>query len=224
MTTLLLAEDDPAISEPLARVLKREGYDVVKALDGWSALAAVAEHPVELVILDLGLPGIDGLDVCRRIRAGAHRPSVLMLTARTDEVDFVVGLDAGADDYVGKPFRLTELLARIRALLRRGRPVALLDVAGIKLDATARRAQVDGVEVSLTHKEFDLLQLLMSEADRLVTRETIAQVVWGDPQVLGSKTIDMHVSSLRHKLAMGRNEPLEQRISTVRGAGLRFNS
>jgi DNA-binding response OmpR family regulator len=224
VTTILVAEDDTAISEPLVRALRRDGYDVVRAFTGGGALAAVSKSSVSLVILDLGLPGMDGLEVCRRLRSAGRKTSVLMLTARTDEVDFVVGLDAGADDYVGKPFRMTELMARVRALLRRQQPAERLSVGGVVLDGAGRRVTVEGVDVALSPKEFELLQLLMSNVDRVVTREEIVDEIWGDRDVLNSKTLDMHISSLRHKLAMDREEPLELRIATVRGSGLRFNS
>ncbi|GGM01726.1 response regulator transcription factor [Nakamurella endophytica] len=223
MTTVLLAEDDEAISGPLVRALRREGYDVLHATDGGGALSAATENPVSLVILDLGLPGMDGLEVCRRIRTAGRDTAVLMLTARTDEVDFVVGLDAGADDYVGKPFRTAELLARIRALLRR-KPDLRLSAGGVTLDGRARRVTVQGRTVALSPKEFDLLQLLMSRADQVVSREEIVDALWaGDRAVLQGKTLDMHVSALRRKLAEDAGEPLDLRIATIRGAGLRFN-
>ncbi|MGH3431714.1 MAG: response regulator transcription factor, partial [Thermocrispum sp.] len=153
---VLLAEDDPAIAEPLSRALHREGYVVEVVTDGPSVLEATQRRAVSLIVLDLGLPKMDGLEVCRRLRSrGADLP-VLMLTARTDEVDFVVGLDAGADDYVAKPFRLAELLARIRALLRRQAP-EVLEAGGVRMDLGARLVTVDSAEVPLANKEFELL-------------------------------------------------------------------
>src|ERR687889_832626 len=161
MTRVLLAEDDAAIAEPLARALRREGYEVDVRTDGRAALAGATEG-VDLVVLDLGLPGMDGLEVCRRLRHEGSGVPVLVLTARADEVDTVVGLDAGADDYVTKPFRLAELLARARALLRRGGHEASAPVR-VRIDAEARRAFLDETELHLTAKEFDLLRVLVRE-------------------------------------------------------------
>lgn len=221
MTTVLLAEDDPAISDPLSRALEREGYSVLVAPDGEVAVETALSRDIALLILDLGLPQIDGLEVCRRIRAAGRDVPVLMLTARTDEVDFVVGLDAGADDYVGKPFRLAELLARVRALLRRRAPV-VLDIGGVRMETGARRVLVDDNEVALANKEFELLRLLMSRAGQVVTREEILAEVWNDPGMKTSKTLDMHMSWLRRKLSSESPE-LENRITTVRGVGFRFD-
>ncbi len=183
VTTVLVVEDDPAISGPLSRALQREGYGVLPVSTGAAAVAHCVEPGAEvaLVILDLGLPDLDGLEVCRRIRASGREIPVLMLTARTDEADFVVGLDAGADDYVAKPFRMAELLARVRALLRRRVPV-LMDIGGVRVDAAARRVEVDGVEVALANKEFELLRVMMSRAGQVVTREEILAEVWNDPR------------------------------------------
>ncbi|MDN5859829.1 MAG: response regulator transcription factor [Pseudonocardia sp.] len=216
MTTVLLAEDDAAIAEPLSRALQREGYAVDVAADGIAALERVREGAVDLLVLDLGLPGMDGLEVCRRVRLHLPDLPVLMLTARTDEVDFVVGLDAGADDYVGKPFRLAELLARVRALLRRLTPENV-DVGGVRMELSGRRVLVDGNEVNLANKEFELLRVLMLRAGQVVTREEILREVWHDPDLKTSKTLDMHMSWLRRKIGG------EQRIATVRGVGFRFN-
>ncbi len=216
MTTVLLAEDDAAIAEPLSRALQREGYGVVVAVDGVAALDRLRTGEVDLLLLDLGLPGVDGLEVCRRVRAEQPDLPVLMLTARTDEVDFVVGLDAGADDYVGKPFRLAELLARVRALLRRLNP-DVVEVAGVRMELSGRRVLVDGREVGLANKEFELLRVLMLHAGQVVTREEILREVWHDPDMKTSKTLDMHMSWLRRKIGA------ERRIATVRGVGFRFD-
>ncbi|MER2093057.1 MAG: response regulator transcription factor, partial [Saccharopolyspora rectivirgula] len=178
---------------------------------------------VDLLVLDLGLPEMDGLEVCRRLRAQGRGIPVLMLTARTDEVDFVVGLDAGADDYVAKPFRLAELMARIRALLRRGAPETL-EASGVRLELTARRVLVDEHEVGLANKEFELLRVLMQHAGEVVTREDILDEVWPESSRKGSKTLDMHISWLRRKLGDGNGRADEQRIATVRGVGFRFNA
>ncbi len=226
-TNVLLAEDDEAIASPLARALQREGYTVQVVGDGPSALQHACDDPFDLVVLDLGLPGMDGLEVCRRLRAVRPDLAVLMLTARTDEVDFVVGLDAGADDYVGKPFRLAELMARVRALLRRapGGAEDVLDVAGVRMEHAAHRVQVDGVEVGLAHKEHELLRVLLEHAGQVVTREQILAEVWGDASLRGSKTLDMHMSWLRRKIARpGDAADTDTRIATVRGVGFRFNT
>jgi DNA-binding response OmpR family regulator len=222
MVTVLLVEDDSAISDPLSRALEREGYTVLAASDGANAVQTALSTDIGLVILDLGLPQVDGLEVCRRIRAAGRDVPVLMLTARTDEVDFVVGLDAGADDYVGKPFRLAELLARVRALLRRRAP-EVIDIGGVRMETGARRVSVDGEEIALANKEFELLRVLMSRAGQVVTREEILAEVWNDPGMKTSKTLDMHMSWLRRKLA-GDSADLDRRIATVRGVGFRFDA
>lgn len=214
---MLLAEDDLAIAEPLSRALQREGYQVESVVDGPATLDCVRRNQVDLLLLDLGLPGMDGLEVCRRLRVEFPDLPVLMLTARTDEVDFVVGLDAGADDYVGKPFRLAELLARVRALLRRRAP-DVVEVNGVRMELSARRVLVEGEEVGLANKEFELLRVLMQHAGQVVTRDDILREVWNDPDLKTSKTLDMHMSWLRRKIGE------ERRIATVRGVGFRFNA
>jgi DNA-binding response OmpR family regulator len=221
VSVVLLAEDDPAIAEPLSRALQREGYQVQVVTDGLGALDAATHSGIDLLVLDLGLPGMDGLEVCRRLRAGGRVLPVLMLTARSDEVDFVVGLDAGADDYVAKPFRLAELMARIRALLRRRAP-GTLEVNGVRMDLAARRVTVDGLEVQLANKEFELLRVLIQRAGQVVHRDEILSEVWNDPELKSSKTLDMHMSWLRRKLGDVRS--VERRIATVRGVGFRFNT
>ncbi|HEV7976120.1 response regulator transcription factor [Amycolatopsis sp.] len=234
---VLLAEDDPAIADPLSRALQREGYEVRVVGDGPAALEATNEQRIDLLVLDLGLPGMDGLEVCRRLRASGTEVPVLMLTARTDEVDFVVGLDAGADDYVAKPFRLAELLARIRALLRRRVP-EVLESAGVRMDLGARLVTVDTHEVQLANKEFELLRVLMMRPGQVVSRDEILAEVWNDLESKTSKTLDMHMSWLRRKLAIagddgharaGKTSAVhsgdgERRIATVRGVGFRFNA
>ncbi len=222
---VLLAEDDPAIAEPLARALIREGNDCDVVGTGPAALEAALSGAYALVILDLGLPDMDGLEVCRRIRAERPQLAVLMLTARTDEVDFVVGLDAGADDYVGKPFRLAELLARVRALLRRstGADDVVLDSGDIQLDARARRVVVNGAELTLANREFDLLQFLMETPGQVRTRDEIMTAVWGSTDLRSSKTLDMHISWVRRKI--GDDQPgRPKHIATVRGVGFRFDA
>jgi DNA-binding response OmpR family regulator len=219
MTSVLLAEDDPAISEPLARALRREGYDVDVASDGPETLEAAKNGGIDLIVLDIGLPRIDGLEVCRRIRSAGQSIPVLILTARADEVDTVIGLDAGADDYVTKPFRLAELLARVRALLRRGASETRV-VQGVRVDTDARRAWLGTTEIELTSKEFDLLALMVAEAGKVVTREQIMRQVWDSKWWGSTKTLDMHVSWLRRKLGDDAHSP--QFITTVRGVGFRF--
>jgi DNA-binding response OmpR family regulator len=222
MTRVLLAEDDQAISAPLARALRREGYDVDIREQGPEALEAATAGGVDVVVLDLGLPGMDGLEVCRRLRADGHAMPVLILTARAEEVDTVVGLDAGADDYVTKPFRLAELLARVRALLRRGvlEPTPELGVRGVRIDLESHRAWVDDRELTLTAKEYDLLRVLLRDAGKVVTREQLMRDVWDTSWWGSTKTLDMHVSWLRKKLGDDATNP--RFISTVRGVGFRF--
>ena len=221
---VLLAEDDPAIAEPLARALNREGNECTVASTGPEALDAARSGAYGLLILDLGLPGMDGLEVCRRVRAERPQMAVMMLTARTDEVDFVVGLDAGADDYVGKPFRLAELLARVRALLRRstGGDDVVLTGGDVQLDARARRVVVDGEELTLANREFDLLRCLMERPGQVMTRDEIMDEVWGSTDLRSSKTLDMHISWLRRKLGDDQPERAKH-IATVRGVGFRFD-
>jgi DNA-binding response OmpR family regulator len=179
----------------------------------------------DLVILDLGLPDIDGVDVARRIREKGLQVPILMLTARADEVDLVVGLDAGADDYVTKPFRLAELLARVRALLRRrtgSESGADLEAAGVRIDVAGHRAYLDGVELQLSSKEFDLLHVLVASAGSVVSRDTLMREVWSADPGAPSKTLDMHVSWLRRKLGDDAAHP--HFITTVRGMGFRFET
>ena len=224
---VLLVEDDDGIATPLSAALRGDGHQVVRVATGGDALRAAAEG-VAAVVLDLGLPDIDGVEVCRRLREVAPQAPVLMLTARTSEADVVVGLDAGADDYVTKPFRLAELLARLRALLRRAtadaprsghRTVAAQDV---RVDIDARRAWVGDNELDLTPKEFDLLALLVAEAGTVVERERIMQEVWDTNWFGSTKTLDMHVSWLRRKLGDDANAP--RYLTTVRGVGFRFDT
>ncbi len=224
---MLLVEDDDGIAAPLAAALRGDGHEVIRAATGGEALR-VAAGGVGAVVLDLGLPDIDGVEVCRRLRRAAPGTPVLMLTARTSEADIVVGLDAGADDYVTKPFRLAELLARLRALLRRAaspepprrgahRTISAQDV---RLDLDARRAWVGDTELELTPKEYDLLALLVAEAGAVVGRERIMEQVWDTNWFGSTKTLDMHVSWLRRKLGDDANHP--RYLTTVRGVGFRF--
>jgi len=223
MARIVLVEDDPTISEPLTRALSREGYDVEWHGTGQGGVGAASS--ADLVILDLGLPDIDGVDVARRVRDQGLSVPILMLTARADEVDLVVGLDAGADDYVTKPFRLAELLARVRALLRRGSDRELggdVTAMGVRVDVAGHRAFVDDHELQLSGKEFDLLQVLVSHAGQVVSREHLMREVWGADPHAPSKTLDMHVSWLRRKLGDDAAKP--RFITTVRGMGFRFEN
>ena len=222
MTHVLLAEDDPAIAEPLARALTREGYSVVVQGTGQGAIDAAPG--VDLVVLDLGLPDMDGLDVARAIRSQGLTTPVLVLTARADEVDLVVGLDAGADDYVTKPFRLAELLARVRALLRRTHGEVETDeelrAQDVRVDVSAHRAFQGEHELHLTTKEFELLRVLVANAGSVVVRDSLMREVWGSELVGSTKTLDMHVSWLRRKLGESAQEPIY--LHTVRGVGVKL--
>jgi DNA-binding response OmpR family regulator len=221
VTTVLLVEDDPAIAEPLTRALGREGYEVRAHGTGRGALSEV--DSADLIVLDLGLPDMDGLDVARQVRKSGLTTPILILTARADEVDMVVGLDAGADDYVTKPFRLAELLARVRALLRRTNSEEVegeLMAQDVRVDVGAHRAFVGDRELQLTAKEFDLLRVLVRDAGNVVERDVLMREVWGSDPTGSTKTLDMHVSWLRRKLGDDASDP--HYITTVRGMGFRF--
>ncbi|VEI12940.1 response regulator transcription factor [Trueperella bialowiezensis] len=223
MAKILLVEDDSAISAPLVRALSREGYDVEPVETGKAALAAM-DRGVDLVILDLGLPDMDGLEVARTARSQGKEFPILILTARSEEIDMVVGLDAGADDYVTKPFRLAELMARVRALLRRAAAgeddSETLQAQDVTIDIDAHRAYVGSKELQLTGKEFDLLTVLLREAGNVVSREALMAEVWGSDSDSSTKKLDMHISWLRRKLGDDVNDP--HYITTVRGMGFRF--
>ena len=215
---LLLVEDDIEIAAQLATRLEREGYAVMTVNTGRDAIETTRGSAVDLVVLDLGLPDLDGLEVCRRIREHAPNLPVLMLTARSEEIDVVAGLDSGAHDYVSKPFRIDELLARIRAAVRSldADPV-VLDGGTIRVEPATRRVFVAGDEVTLSPKEFDLLALLIREQGRVVTRERIMAEVWDEHWYGTTKTLDVHVNWLRQKLGLHASA-----IVTVRGVGFRF--
>jgi DNA-binding response OmpR family regulator len=213
---ILLVEDEDTIAEPLADGLRREGFQVERAPTGRAALDAA---PADLVLLDLRLPDLDGLDVCRMLRERSDVP-IIVVTARGEESDRVVGLELGADDYVVKPFGLRELIARIRAVTRRtdrrGAQVATVHIGALSIDERARRASVDGRQVELTPKEFDILAALARDPGAAVTRRRLLEEVWETSWLGSSKTIDVHVASLRRKLG----DPTW--IETVRGIGFRL--
>ena len=227
MNSLLLVEDDERISQPLVRMLQAEGFSVRHVDRGEAALAAVAEEVPDLVLLDLSLPDIDGLDVCRRLRVVYPGVPIVMLTARNEEVDVVVGLEAGADDYITKPFRVAELTARIRTRLRASKATSTApndgDVFGpLRIDRAARRAWMSDEELSLAPKEFDLLVLLASHQGETLRREVIMTEVWDENWWGSTRTLDTHVASLRRKLGDSSDTP--ERIITVRGIGFRYDA
>ena len=220
---ILVVEDDPKIGDGLRRALVSEGYEVEWALDGTSAARAAAQEQPDLVVLDLYLPDVDGVDVCQDLREAFPTLPIMILSARTDEIDIVVGLDAGADDYLVKPFRLAELLARIRAHLRRPGSATSqrMTVGDVVIDLAARRVTVGAADVDLRPKELDLLVLLAAEAGRLVSRDRIVQELWEPGSSGSAKSLDMHVSSLRRKLSDGGSIT---RITTIRGSGYRLDT
>ncbi len=227
--TILVVEDEESFLDALQISLSREGFEVHIATDGVMAMERFEEVTPDLVLLDVMLPRVSGIDVCRQIRAISAVP-IIMVTAKASEIDTVVGLEVGADDYVAKPYRIRELIARIRALLRR----SSLDTTGeiempadtairvgeVALDPVEHRVTVDGVDVSLPLKEFEVLRLLLSNAGRVMTRETLIDRVWGADYVGDTKTLDVHIKRLRSKVEA---EPgLPQRIVTIRGLGYKY--
>lgn len=222
---ILVVEDDDGIAVPLMRTLDREGYVVERVADGAAALERATDE-IDLVVLDLGLPDMDGLDVCRRLREQDFDGGIVILTARDGELDRVVGLDVGADDYIAKPFALAELLARLRALLRRSepRPVASAPSAAapvaLVVDVDSRRATADGRELPLSTKEFDLLAQLDARRGAVVTREHLMDEVWDENWFGSTKTLDVTMARLRQKL---EEAGADVRITTLRGVGFRLD-
>ena len=219
-STILIAEDDRAARQALQRALQFEGYSVLAAADGGEALDLLGNNEPDAIVLDVMMPGIDGHTVCRRIRDKGIQTPVLMLTARHEIADRVAGLDAGADDYLVKPYALDELLARLRALLRRtsvtGNDGSTIELADLAIDAAARRVTRDGVVVDLTKTEFDLLELLVHNQGIVLTRDVIYERIWGFDFETGSKSLDVYVGYLRRKLEA---DDAPRLIHTIRGVG-----
>ena len=227
---ILLVEDETSISEPLAFLLEREGYRVQVVADGAEAARVFPESNADLVLLDLMLPGLPGTEVCRSIRAKSRVP-IIMLTAKDSEIDIVVGLELGADDYITKPYSTRELLARVRAALRRTAAPAggddaaapeegVLEEHGVRLDAERHTVTVRGEEISMPLREFELLELLMRHSGRVLTRGQLIDRVWGSDYYGDTKTLDVHVKRVRSRIEEDPKNP--QLVTTVRGVGYRF--
>jgi two-component system, OmpR family, response regulator RegX3 len=225
MTRVLIVEDEPDLADPLAYLLRREGFDVDVAEDGPTALASFQEHGADIVLLDLMLPGMPGTEVCRQIR-GASGVPIIMLTAKDSEVDIVVGLELGADDYVTKPYSARELLARMRAVLRRSAHAdadlddRILNGGRVTLDIDRHTVSVDGNEINMPLKEFELLEVLMRNAGRVLTRGQLIDRVWGTDYFGDTKTLDVHIKRIRSRIEQNPGEPAL--LVTVRGLGYRF--
>jgi DNA-binding response OmpR family regulator len=224
--TILLVDDEESVQKLLTYPLERDGYRVVQARDGEEALAHFGREPVDLVVLDVMLPKLDGLEVCKRLRSTSSVP-IIMLTARDDELDKVLGLELGADDYITKPFSIREFRSRVKALLRRAaaprqeiRELAAIDVDGLRIDPARRTVELAGQPVPLTYVEFELLRTLAANPGRVYTRQKLLEALWGDSAYREPRTIDVHIRHLREKLEADPREP--QFIFTVRGVGYRF--
>ena len=219
--TILIVEDDATIARFVELELKHAGFDVLRAGDGTTAIELVLGHDVDLIILDLMLPGIDGLDVARHIRKRGLEMPILMLTARAETHDVVSGFEAGADDYLRKPFEIPELLSRVRALLKRTAPaqaVGVAEASGVAIDPERRLATKDGEPLDLTAKEFDLLTYLVNNAGRVISRDEILEAVWGAQRSTDSNVIEVFVCHLRNKIGDSENRI----IQTIRGVGYFF--
>ena len=224
--TILLVDDEDSVQKLLTYPLERDGFRVVSARDGEEALSRFAEEPVDLVVLDVMLPKLDGLEVCKRLRAESSVP-IIMLTARDDEFDTVLGLELGADDYITKPFSIREFRSRVRALLRRAgasrrdaTPAERLVAGTLSLDPDRREVRVDGRSLELTYVEFELLKTLVAQPGKVFSRRALLQAIWGDSAYREPRTIDVHVRHLREKVERDPSEP--DLILTVRGAGYRL--
>ncbi len=226
MTRILIVEDESSLSEPLAYLLGREGYETTIAEDGLTAVAEFNRSGADLVLLDLMLPGLSGTEVCREIRTRSSVP-IIMLTAKDSEVDIVVGLELGADDYVTKPYSTRELLARIRAVLRRrveadDSDAAILEAGRVRMDLERHAVSVDGKDIAMPLKEFELLELLLRNSGRVLTRGQLIDRVWGADYFGDTKTLDVHIKRIRAKIEAIPAEP--SMLVTVRGLGYRFES
>ncbi|TML57862.1 MAG: response regulator transcription factor [Actinobacteria bacterium] len=225
-STILLVDDEESIQKLLAYPLEREGYRVLQARDGQEALTRFASEHVDLVVLDIMLPKLDGLEVCKRLRAESEVP-IIMLTARDDELDKVLGLELGADDYITKPFSIREFRSRVRALLRRASVSRQVDgggdvisAEGLTIDLARRAVEIRGERVQLTYVEFELLRILASHPGRVYSRRMLLEALWGGADYREPRTIDVHVRHLREKLERDPADP--EYILTVRGVGYRF--
>lgn len=223
MTRILIIEDEDSYREALAFMLRKEGFDVASAPDGAAGLVEFDKSGADLVLLDLMMPGMPGMEVCRQLRQRGN-VAIVMVTARDAEVDKVVGLEVGADDYVTKPFSHRELVARIRAVLRRGQDAVLLpdvvEVDGVRIDVERHEVSVDGQEVRFALREFELLELLLRNAGRVMTRGQLIDRIWGSDYVGDTKTLDVHVKRLRSKIEKDPSNP--ERLVTVRGLGYKY--
>ena len=215
MSRILIVEDEPAILLGLSAQLRREGYEVLTADNGDEGLARTFSGKPDLLILDLMLPGISGYEICRKLRSQGQQLPILMLTARGEEADRVLGLDLGADDYVTKPFSLRELLARVRALLRRLQPVGMLQVEGVEIDFNAYTAARNGVPIELTRREFHLLRALAAKPNQVLSRDQLLDAVVGEDVYVSNRVIDNHIVALRAKLPEGH-------LVTIRGVGYKW--
>ena len=225
MTRVLIVEDESSLSEPLAYLLEREGYETTIVDDGARAVAEFDANGADLILLDLMLPGMPGTEVCRQVRQRSQVP-IIMLTAKDSEVDIVVGLELGADDYVTKPYSTRELLARIRAVMRRQVEVveddAVIEIGPVRMDIERHTVSVAGEEISMPLKEFDLLEVLMTNAGRVLTRGQLIDRVWGEDYFGDTKTLDVHIKRIRSRIEESPSEP--KLVVTVRGLGYRFEA